>query len=231
MHNTLSQACLGPVRQRLKEPPARVAIGEEPQPGQRKHSAVLRGPEVVSGQALERIAPTCREGMGAVDELAPDLATLPSRRPRTLTVNGHLTLFRSRFEAFTCSGLSVARPPDVQDPFPNGWDRLVKHELRSRTSSSSPDKLTWASTCTAHKGKKVKNVHYSDCSCGVVSAWRRRLGIFALAQLGNLAEKLSPAVRGEEHCDSQESGKGEWMPSMTEDRAERIQESPGEQPG
>jgi hypothetical protein len=32
--------------------------------------------------------------------------------------------------------------------------------------------------------RKVKNVDHSDCCSGVVSTWRWRLGVFALAQLG-----------------------------------------------
>ncbi len=49
--------------------------------------------------------------------------------------------------------------------------------------------LAWASICAAQKGKRIKNVHHSDCSCGVVSTRRRRLGVFALAQLGKLADE------------------------------------------
>jgi hypothetical protein len=51
--------------------------------------------------------------------------------------------------------------------------------------------LAWTSTCNDLKREKVKNVDHIDCSSGVVSTRRRGLGIFALAQLGKLAEKFA----------------------------------------
>jgi hypothetical protein len=38
--------------------------------------------------------------------------------------------------------------------------------------------------CTAEDGEKVKNVDHIDCSFGVISTGRRRLGVFSLARVG-----------------------------------------------
>ena len=84
----------------------------------------------------------------------------------------------------------------------------MTHKFREAGRPYRWRNLAWTSICTAQKGKKVQNVNHTDCSSGVVSTRRRRLGIFALARLGKLAEKVA-AVLDEQQRDLQEFRKGQ----------------------